>query len=77
MANNNGKTWRLVVAIVALVLSLLGVAFCAGKYCDRVDDLKATAKKADANERAIIRLEAKVDYLVLGVDEIKGKLNAE
>jgi len=71
---NNKKTWWIIGAVVTVILSMVAVAYGYGRYTERVDSLLSTVLKADANERAIIGMEKDIQYIKLGIDDIKKEL---
>ena len=84
MKNNNG-IWRKLSVIITIIVLITGTVFAYAKYCGQVEnnandiaELQRVEKNAEGERRmtreAVIKLQADVDYIKQGIDEIKAEL---
>lgn len=76
MAKNNERIWKLLrlwPIAAAIILFVAGYTTLGSRVTQQEKQGNKTELKADANEKAIIRIETKLDYLIKGVDEIRAE----
>lgn len=64
-------------SLLGLIMTILGFGIAIGNAQTDIAALKAGQVQSSADSRALIRLQADMDYLKAGLDELRGRASRE